>query len=96
MSTEVSNPDPATVVIKLKQPYSPLLPLLAYFSAPAVVMPKRLALSNEPVKEFIGTGPYKLIEHAPDKYVRVGEIRQIRLALRHARWLLRPPRSPDR
>lgn len=71
--TEVSNPDPATVVIKLKQPYSPLLPLLAYFSAPAVVMPKRLALSNEPVKEFIGTGPYKLIEHAPDKYVRVGK-----------------------
>jgi peptide/nickel transport system substrate-binding protein len=71
--TDVSNPDAATVVIKLKQPYSPLLPLLAYFSAPAVVMPKRLALSNEPVKEFIGTGPYKLLEHAPDRYVRLGK-----------------------
>ena len=70
---DVTNPDANTVVITLKDPYSPLLPLLAYFSAPAIVMPKRLAQSNDPVKEFVGTGPYKLLEHAPDRYVRVGK-----------------------
>lgn len=70
---DVGNPDASTVVIKLREPYSPLLPLLAYFSAPAVVMPKRLAVSDQPVKEFIGTGPYRLIEHAPDRYVRLGK-----------------------
>ncbi len=69
----VSNPDPSTIVITLKQPYSPLLPLLAYYSAPAVVMPKRIAASNDPVKEFIGTGPYKLIEHSPDRYIRMAK-----------------------
>ncbi len=69
----VSNPDARTVVITLKQPYSPLLPLLAYFSAPAVAMPKRLADSNDPVKEYVGTGPYKLIEHAADRYVRMAK-----------------------
>jgi peptide/nickel transport system substrate-binding protein len=71
--TDVNNPDASTVVITLNAPYSPLLPLLAYFSAPAIVMPKRLAVSNDPVKEFVGTGPYKLLEHAPDRYVRVGK-----------------------
>ena len=69
----VGNPDASTIVITLKQPYSPLLPLLAYYSAPAIVMPKRLALSNDPVKEFVGTGPYKLIEHAPDRYIRMAK-----------------------
>lgn len=71
--TDVKNPDATTVIITLKDPYSPLLPLLAYFSAPPIVMPKRLAVLNDPVKEFIGTGPYKLLEHAPDRYVRLGK-----------------------
>ncbi len=68
----ISAPDAKTVQITMKQPYSPLLSLLAYFSGAAVIMPKRLAQSNDQMKEFIGTGPYRLIEHAPDRYVRLG------------------------
>jgi peptide/nickel transport system substrate-binding protein len=63
--------DAKTVEIKMKRPYSPLLSLLAYFSGAAVVMPKRLASSNDQMQEFVGTGPYRLIEHVPDRYVRL-------------------------
>src|SRR5580692_8548186 len=63
--------DTKTVEIKMKRPYSPLLSLLAYFSGAAVVMPKRLAASNDQMQEFIGTGPYRLVEHVPDRYVRL-------------------------
>jgi peptide/nickel transport system substrate-binding protein len=67
----ISAPDAKSVQITMKQPYSPLLSLLAYFNGPAVVMPKRLAQSNDQMKEFVGTGPYRMIEHVPDRYVRV-------------------------
>jgi len=52
-------------------PNSPPLSLLGYFNGAAVVMPKRLAQSNDQMKEFVGTGPYRLIEHVPDRHVRV-------------------------
>ena len=68
----IGAPDAKSVEIIMKRPYSPLLSLLAYFSGAAVVMPKRLAASNDQMKEFIGTGPYKLIEHVPDRYTRLG------------------------
>jgi peptide/nickel transport system substrate-binding protein len=74
-----------TVQITMKRPYSPLLSLLAYFSGAAVVMPKRLAQSNDQMKEFVGTGPYKLIEHVPDRYVRVGRFDKY----------VSPPGTPD-
>jgi peptide/nickel transport system substrate-binding protein len=67
----IAAPDVRTVEITMKRPYSPLLSLLAYFSGAAVVMPKRLASSNEQMQEFVGTGPYRLIEHVPDRYVRL-------------------------
>jgi ABC-type transport system substrate-binding protein len=43
----ISAPDAKSVQITMNQPYSPLLSLLAYFNGPAVVMPKRLAQSND-------------------------------------------------
>ena len=67
----VTAPDAKTVVITLKQPYSPLMTLLSLFNGAAAVMPKRIASSMEPIKEFVGTGPYRLVEHAPDRYIRV-------------------------
>ena len=46
--------------------------LLSIFNGAAAIMPKRLAASTDPLKEFVGTGPYRLIEHVPDRYIRVG------------------------
>jgi peptide/nickel transport system substrate-binding protein len=68
--------DSNTVEIVLKQPYSPLLNLLAFPNGSPQVMPKRIATAPDPLKEFTGTGPFKLIEYKPDTWVRVGKFAQ--------------------
>jgi len=67
----VTATSPNTVVMTLKRPYAPMLALLAYPNGAAAIMPKRLATAPDPLKEFIGTGPYKLIEYKPDQYIRL-------------------------
>jgi peptide/nickel transport system substrate-binding protein len=69
----VTAPDLRTVVIALNAPYSPLMTLLSIFNGAAAIMPKRLAASNDPLKEFVGTGPYRLLEHVQDRYIRVAK-----------------------
>lgn len=63
--------DAATVVITLKQPYAPLPALLAMNNGAAVVVPKSVIDGVNPLKAMIGTGPYKLLEHKPDQYIRL-------------------------
>jgi peptide/nickel transport system substrate-binding protein len=72
----ISAKDAATVEIALKQPYSPLVNLLAFPNGSPQIMPKRIATAPDPLKEFIGTGPFKLIEYKPDTWVRVGKFAQ--------------------
>ena len=67
---------PSTVEIVLKQPYSPLLNLLAFPNGSPQIMPKRVATAPDPLKDFTGTGPFKLIEYKPDTWVRVGKFAQ--------------------
>jgi peptide/nickel transport system substrate-binding protein len=67
----ITAPDANTVEIGLKRPYAPLVALLAYPNGAAAIMPKRLATAPEPLKEYIGTGPYRFVEYKPDQYVRV-------------------------
>jgi len=72
----ISAKDPSTVEIVLKQPYSPLLNLLAFPNGSPQIMPKRVAAAPDPLKDFTGTGPFKLIEYKPDTWVRVGKFAQ--------------------
>jgi peptide/nickel transport system substrate-binding protein len=72
----ISAKDPATVEIVLKQPYSPLVNLLAFPNGSPQIMPKRIATAPDPLKDFTGTGPFKLIEYKPDTWVRVGKFAQ--------------------
>jgi peptide/nickel transport system substrate-binding protein len=65
---------PSSVEMTLKRPYAPMLALLAYPNGAAAIMPKRLATAPDPLKEFIGTGPYKLIEYRPDQYIRLAKV----------------------
>jgi peptide/nickel transport system substrate-binding protein len=60
-------------VIMLKRPYAPLLALLAYPNGAAAIMPEHLATAPDPLKAFVGTGPYRLIEYKPDQYIRLAK-----------------------
>jgi peptide/nickel transport system substrate-binding protein len=72
--TGVTAKDEKTVELTLKQSYAPLLALLAFPNGAMVVMPKRFEKETQkPVaeKDLVGTGPWKFLEHVPDRYVRV-------------------------
>jgi len=62
-----------TVVMKLKHPYAPLLAFLTFQNGGAAIMPKEIAeaAGTQPLRQFIGTGPYKFVEWAPDRYVHL-------------------------
>ncbi|MEZ2126520.1 MULTISPECIES: ABC transporter substrate-binding protein [unclassified Sinorhizobium] len=61
--------DPATVKITLKQPYAPLTSLLAFNNSAAIIIPAEK--QDEPMKEFVGTGPYMLKERKADQYIQL-------------------------
>ncbi|MDR2325257.1 MAG: ABC transporter substrate-binding protein [Acidovorax sp.] len=58
---------PLAIEIKLKAPYAPLLAQLALPTGMAAIMAKE-SLAPQ-IKEFIGTGPYKLKERRPDQFI---------------------------
>lgn len=68
--------DPATVQIKLKQPFAPLVALLAMNNGAAAILPKALAAPADTLKSYVGTGPYKFLEQKPDQYIRVTRFEQ--------------------
>jgi peptide/nickel transport system substrate-binding protein len=58
---------PLAVEVVLKQPYAPLLAQFALPSGMAAIMAKDAIA--QPLKDFVGTGPYKFKERRPDQYV---------------------------
>ena len=58
---------PLTIELVLKGPYAPLVAQLAVPSGMAVIMAKESIAS--PLKDFVGTGPYRFKERKPDQYV---------------------------
>jgi len=55
------------IEIALKGPYAPLVAQLALPSGMAAIMAKESIA--QPLKEFVGTGPYRFKERKPDQYV---------------------------
>ena len=70
--------DPSTVVIYLKEPVAALLIGLARPNSGAAIYPREvLAAAGEgPVKEFIGTGPFRFVEHRPDRHVKLARFKE--------------------
>ena len=64
---------PAVVELRLKEPSVSLPTILAQVDSPAVVYPKEIvdASGEGPLKEFVGTGPFKFIEHKSDRHVKL-------------------------
>lgn len=58
---------PLAVEISLKNAYAPLLSQLAMASGMAAIMAKESLA--QPLREYVGTGPYKFKERRPDQYV---------------------------
>ena len=59
------------IVIRLTRPSGVLLSALAGISA--AIYPKEIveAAGNEPLRQFIGTGPFRFVEHKPDRHVKL-------------------------
>jgi peptide/nickel transport system substrate-binding protein len=70
--------DPYTVAMYLKEPSGALLMGLARPNNGAVVYPKEVveAAGDNPVKEYVGTGPFRFVEHKPDRHVRVARFKE--------------------
>lgn len=68
---------PYEVVIHLKEPSGSLLYGLARPNNGAAIYPKEVmeAAGGGQVKEFIGTGPYRFVEHKPDRHIKVARFK---------------------
>jgi peptide/nickel transport system substrate-binding protein len=66
--------DRYTVEMRLNGPSGIVLPSLAGANQFAAIYPKEVveAAGDGQIKEFIGTGPFRLLERVPDRYVRMG------------------------
>lgn len=69
--TSIETPDDATVVIKLKNPFAPLLSTLA--DVTNVIVAKEVVEANggKMDKVAVGTGPFKLVEYVPNTRLRL-------------------------
>ena len=64
---------PTSLEIRLKEPSGSLLTVLAQVDSAALIYPKDVidASGEGPLKEYIGTGPFKFVEHKPDRHIRL-------------------------
>ena len=61
--------DASTVRITLNAPHAPLLSLLAFNNAAAIILPSEK--QQNPMTDPVGTGPYKLKERKADQYIQL-------------------------
>src|SRR4029450_6204525 len=64
---------PLTVEIRLREPSVILPTVLGAIGPFAAIYPKEVidASGDGPLKEFVGTGPFRLAEHRPDRHVKL-------------------------
>ncbi len=68
---------PYEIVIHLKEPSGSLLYGLARPNSGAAIYPKEVvdAAGETQLKEFIGTGPYRFVEHRPDRHIKLARFK---------------------
>ena len=64
---------PATVEIRLKERLAALLTALGRSTTPPSSIPEEVikAAGDGQIKEFIGTGPFRFVEHRPDRHIKL-------------------------
>ena len=70
--------DPLTVVIHMKQPSGVLLAALARPNNGAAIFPKEVvdAAGENQIKEPVGTGPFRFVEHKPDRHIKLARFKE--------------------
>jgi peptide/nickel transport system substrate-binding protein len=65
--------DPLTVVLRLGEPNGLVLMYLGNAGQSAVIFPKEVVdeVGTGQLRRFISTGPYKFVEHQPDRHIRL-------------------------
>ncbi len=73
----VEGKDPLTVVVHMKQPSGVLLAALARPNNGAGIYPKEVvdAAGENQVKEPVGTGPFRFVEHKPDRHIKLARFK---------------------
>jgi peptide/nickel transport system substrate-binding protein len=69
----IQAPAPHTVVIQLKEPSGSLLYFIAEPNNGAAIYPEEVVRSagDGSLADFIGTGPYRFVEHKPDRHIKL-------------------------
>ena len=64
---------PNAVEIRLKEPSATLLTVLGQVDSAAVIYPKEVldTAGTGALKEFVGTGPFRFVEHKPDRHIKL-------------------------
>lgn len=62
-----------TVILEMDKPNSTALPVLSSSTQMPAIMPKEIAeaAGDQPVTEFIGTGPFQFVEWKQDQYIKL-------------------------
>jgi peptide/nickel transport system substrate-binding protein len=68
--------DAFTVVLQLKQPSGSLVYGLAEPSAMIYAKETIDAAGTSPIKEYIGTGPYRFVEHKSDRHIKLARFKE--------------------
>jgi peptide/nickel transport system substrate-binding protein len=65
--------DDKTIVFKFKEPAPLALTMMSTFDRGPYVMPKEIIekFGDEKITEYIGTGPYKFVEHQADRHIKL-------------------------
>jgi peptide/nickel transport system substrate-binding protein len=75
----VTAKDPYTVVIHLKEPSGSLILALARPNSGAAIFPKEVverAAADGQITEFLGTGPFRFVEHKPDRHIKLARYKE--------------------
>lgn len=65
--------DEQTVVFHMSEAYGAFQAILARLTGGCAIMPASIAeaAGQDPVEEYIGTGPFQFVEYAPDQHIRL-------------------------
>ena len=100
-TSELAQVDDYTIEFRLSEPYGTILIALAHNTQACTIHPKSIldAAGDDPItdpEQYIGTGPYRLVEWQRDAAMRFERFDDYKSSLRTARRATAAPSTPTR